>query len=317
MNYDISQYSDIKLFLNTISYIYKPVSNGSWLTILCPFCDDSTRKSGKITHGHFYIARYYNYCHCFRCDYSNSFTRTLAKLGFPNVELLKFLSKNNTEKYTYVHNKLSINNPNISKENLLEYYENFKQKFPDRFNNFLSYLNYRCLNIDPIDFLIKPIIQNEYTLCSFYNYNGELSTSRFINHPKFRYIIPKNSKPYYYFQNIYNIDECKNIVITEGAIDLINIFNYCNLFNNKNTFYISIGGKQFNKILKELISNYLLIGYYHFNIILDNDGNVNRFRKLINSCENNIYNLNTNCKISFYYPPNSKDFSDLNLLDKL
>ena len=146
--------------------------------------------------------------------------------------------------------------------------------------------------------------------------NGQEVTYRYItNHPKHRYFIPPAKvKPYYFFQDIYDIGTYKEITICEGGFDLLNLYNYCNKFNN--SFYISIGGKQFRKILKELITNYLLIGNYVFNIVLDNDENF-KPTKLINACKDIVQQLNPHCKINFFIPTLSKDVTDLMYIERV
>lgn len=308
----------ITTFISSFSFIYKDNGNG-WVTVLCPFCDDATRKSGKISHGHFNISVNFNYCHCFRCDYSNSFSKALISLGFNDKESLSLISRNNTNNFQYYINKFNTKNSKIENPILLleKYYENFKQQNPNRFNEFLKYIDTRCGSIDPINFLLKPFINKDnYLLCGFYNINGQEVTYRFITqHPKFRYFIPPNKvKPYYFFQDIYEINNYKEITICEGAFDLINLYRYNTMI--KNSFYIAIGGKQFRKILKELITNYLLIGNYTFNIVLDNDLNF-KPSKLISSCKDIVQQLNPYCKVNFFIPSLSKDVSDLMYLEKI
>ena len=314
---DILQYPTLVNFLTSISFIFKPLSNGQYIEMFCPICDDATRKY-KPDHGHFNIARYGNFCKCFRCDYSNSLSRLLISLGYNDQTILSLLSRNNTQNFVYSNSNKLNNLADINiKQNLIDFYTNFEQTNNNVFKQYLNYIDNRMGNINPIDFFMKPLINNGYLLVSFYNYNGSLVTSRYITpHKKFRYLIPSNQiKPYYYFQDLNNIDTYTSIVICEGAIDLINIYNYCMLFSG--AFFISIGGKQFKKILRELISNYLLIGSYIFNIIFDNDGKNWQFKKLISSCTDIVLSLNPNCSINFYYPIISKDFSDLNYLKLL
>lgn len=310
--------TDIILFLQSISYIYKDKNNG-WVEIFCPYCDDSTRRSGRLSHGHFSISTTFNFCRCFRCDYTGSLNRTLISLGFNNKESLSLISKNNSNNFQYYNNRISTNNNKIEHiyTHLETYYQQFMESNPLQFSQFLEYIYHRCLSIDPIKFLIKPVIMdNRYLLAGFYNINGQEVTYRYItNHPKFRYYIPKSKvKPYYFFQDIYNLGNYKNIVISEGAFDLINTYKYTTTFDD--AFYIAIGGKQFRKIIKELLVNYLLIGSYIFNIILDNDVDFKPM-KLVDGCKDIIYQLNPYCKINFYIPIYSKDVSELVNLEKL
>jgi hypothetical protein len=303
-------------FLQSISFIYKDLQNG-WVQILCPFCDDSTRKNSKISHGHFYLSKTFNYCNCFRCDYSNSLSKALISLGFNDKDSLKILTQNNTNNFYYFKNKLDVaNSRDIAIHPFLEdNYQSFKEQYPNEFKQFLEYIYTRCYSIDPIKHLIQPVIKDSYLMASFYNFNGQKVTSRFITpHPKYRYMIEPNKRNYYFFQDIYNISDYDDIVICEGVFDLINLYRYYDNLNN--AFFIAIGGKQFRKILKELLSNYLLIGNYRFNIILDNDLNF-KPTKLINSCTDIIQQLNPHSSANFYIPNIYKDVSDLMQLEKI
>lgn len=308
-------HNNIVIFLKSISFIYKEQSSG-WVQILCPFCDDATRKSGRIDHGHYHFSDLTNYAHCFRCDHRNSLSRDLISLGFNDAESLFTLTKSNTNNFQYYSNKLSKNKGQLADihKYLANYYEEFKQQYPDKFNEFLSYIYSRCLGIDPIKFLIKPTIQDNYLLAGFYNINGQEVTNRYITyHKSRRYLIPANkAKPYYFFQDLYQISEFSQINICEGAFDLINLHEYSDL----NGFFIAIGGKQFPKILKELITAYLLIGTYTINIILDNDKGINLY-KLKTPCKAIVAQLNPYIRLRFYMPMLSKDVSELVNLEEI
>lgn len=317
---NLQEITPIVSFLNSISFIYK-VQNNGWIQALCPFCDDATRKTSRITHGHFYISNTFNFCQCFRCNHSSSLSKALLSLGFNDKESLRLLTKDNSEHFTYYLNKLNTKKQRLHNitEYLYKYYDSFESKYPNEFIQFKQYIYKRCLGINPLMFFIKPtILENKYLVATFHNINGDEITSRYITkHKKHRYYIPPNrDKTYYYFEDIYSIDERQNIVITEGGFDLINLYNYWSDIEKDKSFYIAIGGKQFNKIIRELLCNYLLIGNYNFKVILDNDKGF-KPTKLIWSCKNIITQFNPFCSVDFYQATLSKDVSDLMLLDKI
>jgi len=295
-------------YLSSISFIRKEI-NSDWIQILCPFCDDSSRKSSSISHGHFYICRNFNYCHCFRCDYANSFSRALISLGFNDKESLAKLTQNNTSNFFHFKNSLDKSYKKIDNR-----CEEFKSKHPKEFIEFQKYIYYRCGDIDIEKFLLMPRINNGWLMVDFYNSNGFLVTSRYLsNKQKIRYVIPNGKKYYYFFQDIYNISDFSSIVICEGIFDLINLYRYYEKF--RDSFFIAINGKQFSKAIKELLCNYLLIGDYTFNIVFDNDSKLNMPNKLINSCKEVVQLLNPNCNINFYIPSTYKDISELTQLE--
>ncbi len=303
---DLLQHNQIILHINTISSIYKLNSRNDWIQILCPYCDDSTR-SGKIDHGHFYIARHFNYCHCFRCDYKTSIKQFLKYTGFTNFELLNSIFKTNSNyNYTTETKNYSINNFNIVK--IIKEFDN------NRFIKFQKYLEKRILNTDYIKFKIYPTYdESTNTLfCNFNNYYNEFSAARVIESDKyeFRYLKKDNSK-FYFFQNPFDYE---SITICEGPFDIINLYNFTNKFNNNCLF--SINGKSYISSAIKIISEFYITNIkLNINVMLDSDISYTDILK-----KNFIYKMNTintNINVKFYKPSLSKDVSDIVLFEEI
>ena len=143
------------------------------------------------------------------------------------------------------------------------------------------------------------------------NYNGESISARNIT-GKHRYQI-LGSRKYYYFQNIMNIDRYKNIVITEGTFDLINLYNYYYAF--KDSFFVSIGGNNYKGIIVDLINSFLLVGKYNIRVVFDKGL---KFQdRIISSIVNQSNILNPEMTFEFFLPTLSKDVSEIMMLEKL
>jgi hypothetical protein len=163
-------------------------------------------------------------------------------------------------------------------------------------------------------FNIIPVMHENNVAVQFLNYYGKIVTTRLIYNSYIRYIIPKD-KQFYYFQNFIDIDEYDNIVITEGAFDLINLYNYQPLFNNKTSFYLSLSGNNYKGLVTELINTYLLIGRYNIHVVLDNGL---KFLDQMTRSMNIIVNeLNPEIKLNFYLPTHTKDVSECMSLTQL
>jgi len=306
-NMFLKENPEIILYIKTISKICRPNSSG-WYECFCPYCDDSTRKINPQT-GHFHLSPTFPFAHCFRCGIKVSLEKYLLDIGFKNHIILDKLK--NFPKFTY-----------SSRTNIINYAESFniydmiKSKYDsfilnnyNEFKKFRKYIYTRCLDIDPIKFLLVPNISNNILQIQFLNRSGEISNVRNLFH-KTRYI--SHSK-YYFFQEISKIDSFENITICEGAFDLINLFKYHPLF--KNNFFISIGGINYQNLISDIISNFLLIGNYTINVIFDQG--VFNINQKIKTIEYRGSLLNPNIIFNFYIPVMSKDVSDFMLIKKL
>jgi len=121
-------------------------------------------------------------------------------------------------------------------------------------------------------------------------------------------------KVLYYFQDLTNIVNYSNIVICEGVFDLINMHNYCNIFNN-DTFYIAMNGSSYVETAKYIISNYLLIGDYRLHIVVDKG--LIGMHSMIRKLQYQASRWNNRVIVNFYEPILSKDTSELMMLDRM
>lgn len=290
--FDIFLYPEIINFIKSYSFIFKTNSSKTWIQILCPYCNDRYRKK-TITHGHFYISRFYNFCKCFRCEARTTINDFLIDINYPYTipDLFKVKVKYIKDEYTIKNNEYDLTSKikNITK---------------DQFKIFKSYVMFRLGIVDYLFFKIYPIIINNNLAVGFDNYYNNFVTARFINPiNNFRYY--KEKSEYYFFQEPMKYN---NIVLTEGIFDCINIYKYCTLFDRKNTFYIAINGNNYSNCIYDIIRNYYMIGDYTFNIILDKDVN---FKIKLNN------KLNPNIIYNQFKPKYSKDFSEFALLEKI
>jgi len=316
--FNIENFPEILMHLKSSSQIFKR-NNRGWYEMFCPYCDDAVRKFSP-KHGHFNISPNDPFAHCFRCGGIVGLYKLLIDTNFQNVELITYIQKISNITYsktgTSKFNKIGQEKDKIInvKTKIIQQYEWLNNNHPDLFEHFKNYIYSRCLDINPIKFLMVPSLFYNNLQLKFLNYSGDIITTRNINSSSSKYIIDKGSKKYYYFQDVFDIDMYKNIIITEGAIDLVNLYNYYYPF--KNSFFISIGGNNYNGAVIDIINSYLLIGRYSINIVFDYDI-LKRVKKITNIILRNANKLNPEIDINFYYPLNSKDVSEIMLLDQI
>lgn len=306
--FNIEDYPDIIFHLKSISNICSKENSG-WYSIFCPYCDDATRKFNP-RHGHFHISSSYTFCHCFRCGKRVSLYNLLVDTKFKNEEILSKIKA--IGNFTYNHQKTILyeKQTEINKlySNLLKSYIWMQCNKPNELHIIKKYLEKRFLEINPIPFLIHPTLyNNKEPAIQFFNFSGYSVVTRLINNPSMRYI-NKNKNQLYYFQDILSIDEKQNIIITEGPIDLINAYNYCNIFNRDNSFYIAINGIHYKKSIIDIINNFLLIGKYNISIIFDQ--NVKNLNSIILTTKNACNELNPEIHLQCFKPIVSKDISE-------
>jgi len=307
--FDLKQFPEIILHVKSVSKICKPNTSG-WIECFCPYCDDSTRKLNPQS-GHFHLSPTFPFAHCFRCGIKVSLEKYLIDTKFSNSKVINELKK--FPLFTFSSRSNIINfSSHINIKDII-YNQNiiFMEKYPDQFKQFKMYIYSRCLDINHVDYLLAPNIKSGILQIHFFNNSGELSTIRNLS-GKIRYYLINNKK-YYFFQDISKIDSFEYITMCEGAFDLINLFNYNPLF--KNSFFISIGGINYQNLVSDIISNFLLIGEYIINIVFDK--NIYNISQRIKTIVNRSNILNPDIKFNFYTPVISKDVSEFMLLRKL
>ena len=301
------QYPEVIAHLKSISKRYYKHSSG-WIEIFCPWCDDAIRKTNP-SHGHLYISPTNSFVHCFRCGTKSNLEKLLVDTNFQNSKILNLLKK--TGNISYQSSKI-IQSPIIS--NIQKHIETHNIHFPkDQFQQFKKYIYYRCLNINPTKFYLLPIFYQNQLMVQFLNSNGMIVGNRFISKSK-RYLNSKE-RHLYFFQDINNIDEYEFITLAEGAFDTINLFNYCQIFNNDETFYVAICGSDYKSTITTLITNYLMIGKYNINIVFDQG--ISFLNQIINRILFTVNELNCEITVHFYLPSMGKDVSDVMLINRI
>jgi len=319
--FNITEYPEIILHIKSVSRIHLVNSSG-WHGCFCPFCDDATRKFNP-THGHFWIASTFPIGHCFRCGIKVSMYKYLVHTGFKDPVILKHLHKlasisyNGDTSRTTSFDRTHIVSTNQLLINMQKLYFDTQRNYPNEYSIFKKYIITRCLDINPVNFLIAPQIfkkDNKINVnVSFFNFDGQYVTSRSITDTNSRYYKNSGKKQFYFFQNINNIDKFKSIVISEGAFDSINLYNYYPQF--KDSFFIAIGDINYKGLIVNLINTFLLIGEYEIYIVFDKS--VNRLEQLKYNITSITNILNPQIRIEMFEPILSKDVSELMLITKI
>lgn len=304
--FDLNEQIEFTNHLKTISKIYRPNSNKEWIQILCPYCDDAYRKQ-TVTHGHFYVSRYFNFGQCFRCETKVSTRKLLIDTGFTNITLLKSIFKLNRNIIYLREDKLG----QLDTSNILEKHYNFKKEFPEYYKLYLNYLQYRIGELDFLKFKTYPLILENYLAIAFNNYYNEISTIRFINNNALRYYKLKINS-FYFFQDPTHYS---NIVVCEGSFDLINLYKYSTVFDNNASFYIALNGRSYVSDIAKLVIEYYMIGYYTINIVFDK--NLKNQSVIQKSLELKVNELNSNIHIKYYIPTLGKDVSEFNYIHSI
>lgn len=307
----IDSYPEIIMHLKALSTIFKKESSG-WYSMFCPYCDDAVRKPNP-RHGHFHVAPTYPFAHCFRCGTKVGLHKLLIDTGFKDARIIKKLKS--VGSFTYSHSKGIKSNKQYSEgvlfEKLKEQYSAFYDRYPNGLEIYYSYIYERCVDVNPIRFYMVPTMESNILGVRFLNYDGNIVTTRLIN-SAIRYKNPTIRHPYY-FQDISKLFDYKDVVIMEGAFDAVNLYCYYPKF--KDAFFLAIGGNNYSGTATELITNYLLIGHYNIHIVLDQG--LQRMKKIINTTNNIINQLNTEIHTAFYLPTVSKDVSECMFLNQI
>ena len=309
--FNFEEHPQIVNHLKTISRRYHKHSSG-WVEIFCPWCNDAIRKSNP-SHGHLYISPISPFVNCFRCETKAGLDKLLIDTGFQDVEILNHLKQIanitcHSTKYL-IRNETNIN----IKEQIIKQYNFFEQNFQNDLQRFKNYVHYRCLDIDPVKFFLIPAFTQHLLTVQILNADGITTNARVISPFKTKRYIKPTIPTLYYFQNIeYN--NYKSIILTEGAFDLINLFNFYNNFD-KESLYVAIGGSNYKSSISLLINNYLMIGKYNIHIVFDNE--LQHLNNRIKNLKFTINELNPQINISFYLPLIGKDVSEMMLIRKI
>lgn len=306
--FDIDNFNSAKIHIKTNLGRLVLLNNNKWYESFCPFCNDRNRKHNP-SHGHLHISKYTPFVKCFRCEYKNSLYKFLKQIKFNDQSELKQIKSYSGSNNTYL-DSFSINREESISENYKDIYNKHREFYNNNnkmYKQILEYTYKRCLSLDLIDFFMYPDIKNNQPCICFKNYFGAELFCRFINNEKMRYKI-LNNKEYYFFQNMNNIINYKNIFICEGGFDLINTYKFSLNFKNDNTFYISMGGSEYSQTVRRFISNYLVLGNFNIHILFDK--NVNNIDNKIKEIKTMANVINPDLNFEFYIPLLTKDISE-------
>lgn len=306
--YDITNYQDLIKYIKSINNGRFKNSNG-WHETYCPFCDDINRKN-YLSHGHLYICSTSEFFVCHRCDEKGHITKFIKAIGYCGSDLNSIIKDTKTS--FIITNKTRSIVYNKS-HNFNENYIKFKTTSVKRYSIFLEYIKNRCNYINPIDYKLSPNIVNDKLVCDIYNANNVRLASRFIDNNTKRYL-NHSEKQYYYFQDIYDIVNKQNIIICEGAFDIINLSNYWK-FNTSNSFFISVGGSHYTSCISYLLHEWILIGKFNIFMIFDKD--ISKKTIYMKNIKKIIKYINISINIKFYQPVLSKDVSELFWLEEI
>ena len=294
---------------------------GSHYMTFCHFCNDMTRKHNP-NHGHCYVSKNLPVYYCHRCGSAGTILKLLIYTNFQDQDIIDYLKSfmkyNFVKDYIYLtpkikYDKIALLN-SISKR-----IKSVSEKDILSFNNYLSS---RLGNINYSKFLLYPLYispteeNDSYKVLTvaFNNSNNEFCGARLINQiGKIRY---KKEKSWYFFQPFKFNENIKNIIISEGMFDILNLYLYGNYFTKGNSFYMSISGKNYMSVIESLIFQELLIGKFNIHIILDSD---NKYLKQIkNMLFKLIKTLNNEINIHIWKPVNGlKDTGEYPLIEQI
>lgn len=305
---------EITNFLKSTSAVYQ--DSGSEIIIHCPYCDDALRANSR-SHGHLYISTKNPVFHCFRCETSGFLGTLLRDLGFTNLDIL---SEFGSPRFLLKKERSIIRKNSEIKKDIKSIIadKNYKYFCGDK-NNYLKFEKYIHKRLgsfcDINNYLITPEVHNKQLCAAFYNYSGSFVTARIIEPINgIRYIRNRGISELYYFQD-FDFDKYKSIVLTEGAFDAIKLFRFSDKFPMNETLFIGILGKNYGKVINQLLTNHIPIGSFNVNLIFDNDNTYQK--RSVCFCRKIASRINKSVNITGYYPSILKDAGEFPFLEKV
>lgn len=299
--FEIKKHPELIHHIKQTSRIYQ--ERPGEIVVFCPYCNDANRKANP-THGHLYISTHSPVFYCFRCNASGTILRLLLDTEFNDEETLNYISKLIGKSTRLIYRINLETDKQIQKNNIIKEHLVFKKTNPNDYLLFTKYITKRLGGSkNTIKFLIFPTyekINGElYLSCLFKNEEQQPTSSKIIKLDSY-----KNYNGFYYFQK-KDFTKYKQIVITEGAFDMINVYIYSNQFPN--TFFISANGKNYIGVIEKLLGDGLIFGDYIVNIIFDSDYN---FRHLKYKIIKYVSYINNSIQLKFFKPLLGKDVGE-------
>lgn len=290
------------------------------------FCPLSCQGYSKHRHGHFEVNFKLGICYCYKCVEGSSIYNMLLQFK-------------NTENRVYINGLLRDYNKHYNHENfknnkkiLLEKFEsysftsgNFLEQLKEDIiltEKQFSFLKTRfpTLNKENILHLIKkfnfypdPKTEDFYYI-SFFNkfkYQYLLKNGAYVKGKNVNTTIVNDKKDYYY-NNFHN--NCENLYLAEGLIDLMTIYELNPLLNSKQSNFLAFCNRNYSNIYEFLLNTGIFF-YKNVYLIVDNDVNRKKFimgvfRKLKADVNNSKYMLFKN----FYIIEAPHAYTDINHL---
>ena len=321
--YNILKEADLKVKNDTVYY------NGQF-GVKCPYCGH-TDKSRTSTHlnikltnldGGFPVFR------CVKCETSGKVDKEfLEDLEIYNTDLSYLQSQLKIEMSKNVHRKGLKNNKvqikilpplNInSTHTKIQYLEDrlgIKLTTKDILHykiilNLKDFLAYNKLNytrdprvIDSLDEKYIGFLSANNEFISFRNITGNYNKyeKRYINYNIFN--LDENTRRIYTIPNKINILKPVHVILAEGAIDILGIYNHIyNKNPDENTLFVATMGMGHDNVIKYL--NKMGILFAHYEIYSDTNMNLSDYRQMKKKLG---YNLDM-CTLDVCFNKLSKD----------
>lgn len=266
---------------DSVPVFYKATSEE--YKIRCPFCGDS-QKNFKSAHLYIKCSNDLSeplFYHCFKCNRSgkvgNDFLKLVGVKNFTIDEENKIINKLNYFK----NNKLMIESKIL--ENAVNYIiKRIGVKFSQE-----DLLKFRLISLDDIRKLVSNKIKNTLPLdsdfISFILEDNSMIVSRnlFDFEPRWKKIkLFKDGTSVYTIKTLINLFSKEEITVNicEGIFDSIGLFN---LFNNKNTLFISVLSSEYSKGVEYALNKGIFGSSVTVNIFMDSDINDFQIKKSV------------------------------------
>lgn len=310
-----------------------PVSGDKAIAFRCPYCGDS--KSDRFKTRFYVIMDFlenevpYYKCHNGGCEAKGIVTAELLKdLQLDNYTLLnrhnmhmsqlkksvrKKLYSDGTKldlripmpimndvtkhKLTYINNRLKIS---LTGRDLLKY------KIVINLYDFLKYNNVKQLSrekyvTDGLDEAYFGFLSADNNYLVMRNTTQKITKTfkRYVNYSILE--SPDNARKFYIMPNNVDIMEDVELIITEGVLDIIGVYNHVMNKDDHNKIYVAACGTGMEAVIRYI----LRMGFIHLRISIysDNDVKIKFYEELKEKLKDKV-----NCSLTVYYNRLSKDY---------